>query len=97
MKAFNVLFALVFSNKPWAVWSPELEDHRCGNSDFPFLDNEIVRDQLYQLNVHNSIRPDGILPRVLKEIADVTARPLSIIYQRSWQSGEVPTAGQQQA
>ena len=32
----------------------------------------------------------GIHPRVLKELADVTAGPLSIICQRSCESGEVP-------
>ncbi|KFP51221.1 RNA-directed DNA polymerase from mobile element jockey, partial [Cathartes aura] len=61
-----------------------------GNNDFPFVDTEIVRDQLYQLNVHKSMGPDGIHPRVLKELADIMAGPLSIIYQRSWESGEVP-------
>ena len=35
--------------------------------------------------------PDGIHPRVLKEMAGVLAKPLSIIYQQSWLSGEVPT------
>ncbi|KFV96106.1 hypothetical protein N327_11049, partial [Fulmarus glacialis] len=56
----------------------------------PFVDTEIVRDQLYQLNVHKSMGPDGIHPRVLKELVDVMAGPLSIIYQRFWESGEVP-------
>ncbi|KFP51109.1 hypothetical protein N323_02338, partial [Cathartes aura] len=55
----------------------------------PFVDTEIVRDQPDQLNVHKSMGLDGIHPRVLKELADVMARPLSIIYQRSWESGEV--------
>ncbi|KAK4825967.1 hypothetical protein QYF61_003536 [Mycteria americana] len=74
----------------WAVQSPESEDHECGNSDFPFVDTEIVRDQLYQLNVHKSVGPDGIHPRVLKALADVVAGLLSIVYQSSWESGEVP-------
>ncbi|KAK4827324.1 hypothetical protein QYF61_016574 [Mycteria americana] len=91
-EAFNVFFALVFNNtdRPWAARSPESEDYECGNSDFPFVDTEIVRDQLCQLNVHKSMEPDGIHPTVLKELAGVMAGPLLIIYQRSWESGEVP-------
>ncbi|GAB0207632.1 hypothetical protein GRJ2_003228900 [Grus japonensis] len=77
------------SDRPWAVQSPESEDHKCGNSDFAFVENEIVRDQLYQLNVHKFMGPDSIHPRVLKELAHVTAGPLLNLYQRSWESEEV--------
>ena len=35
--------------------------------------------------------PDGIHLRVLKELAGVLAKPLYIIYQQSWLTGEVPT------
>jgi len=34
--------------------------------------------------------PDGIHPRVLKESVDVKGKTLPIIYQRSWEYGEVP-------
>ena len=34
--------------------------------------------------------PDGIQPRVRRELAEELAKPLSIIYQQSWLTGEVP-------
>jgi len=34
--------------------------------------------------------PDGIQPRVLRELAEVLTKPFSIIYQQSWLTSEVP-------
>ncbi|KAK4824035.1 hypothetical protein QYF61_009626 [Mycteria americana] len=50
----------------------------------------MVSDLLHHLDTHKSMGPDEIHPRVLKELAEVLTKPLSIIYQQSWLTGEVP-------
>ncbi|KFU92086.1 hypothetical protein M959_00552, partial [Chaetura pelagica] len=49
-----------------------------------------VRDQLSNLDIHKSMGPDGIHPWVLRELVGVIARPLSIIFGKSWATAEVP-------
>ncbi|KGL82453.1 RNA-directed DNA polymerase from mobile element jockey, partial [Tinamus guttatus] len=54
------------------------------------IQEETVSDLLLHLDTHKSMGSDGIHPRVLRELAEVLAKPLSIIYQKSWSTGEVP-------
>ncbi|GAB0176867.1 mitochondrial enolase superfamily member 1 [Grus japonensis] len=50
----------------------------------------MVSDLLHHLDTHKSMRLDWIHPGVLRELAEVLIRPLSMVYQQSWLNGEVP-------
>ncbi|XP_041279602.1 triadin isoform X2 [Onychostruthus taczanowskii] len=50
-----------------------------------------VQNRLRKLKVHKSMGRDKIQPWVLKELAEEVAMPLPNIFEKSWQSGGVPT------
>ncbi|KFW06029.1 RNA-directed DNA polymerase from mobile element jockey, partial [Fulmarus glacialis] len=54
------------------------------------IQEEAVNNLLGHPDTHRSMGPDGIHPRVLRELAKELAKPLSIIYQQSWLTGDVP-------
>ncbi|GAB0204048.1 hypothetical protein GRJ2_002870400 [Grus japonensis] len=69
---------------------PELEDRDREQNEAPIIQGEMVTNMLHDLDTHKSIGLDEIHPRVLKELAEVLTKPLSIIYQQSWLTKEVP-------
>ncbi|CAM5102330.1 unnamed protein product [Eretmochelys imbricata] len=85
----NAFFASVFTNKV-SSQTTALGSTAWGVGDQPSVEKEVVRDYLEKLDVHKSMGPDALHPRVLKELADVIAEPLAIIFENSWRSGEVP-------
>ncbi|KAK4820600.1 hypothetical protein QYF61_001906 [Mycteria americana] len=91
-EVLNAFFASVFNSKTSSLVTqpPESEDRDGNQNGAPIIQGEMVSDLLHHLDTHKSMGPDEILPRVLKELADVLTKPLSIIYQQSWLTGEVP-------
>ncbi|PKU32032.1 rna-directed dna polymerase from mobile element jockey-like [Limosa lapponica baueri] len=86
-------FASDFSSRTscsLSTQTPELEDRDGKQNETPIIQGEMVSDLLQHLDTHKSMGPDGIHPRVLRELAEVLTEPLSIIYQQSWLTGGVP-------
>lgn len=73
---------------------PELVDRDREQNKALIIQEYTVSVLLHHLDVHKSMGPDGIHPRVLRELVEVLAKPLSIICQQSWLSGEVPVGWQ---
>ena len=54
------------------------------------VDKEQVREHVNKLDTHKSTGPYGLHSQVLRKLAGITERPLSIIFERLWQLGNVP-------
>uniref|UniRef100_K7EZK6 Reverse transcriptase domain-containing protein n=1 Tax=Pelodiscus sinensis TaxID=13735 RepID=K7EZK6_PELSI len=88
-EVLNAFFASVFTDKVGS-WTSAPSDARWNDDGQPVVVKEQVRNYLEKLNVHKSMGPDLMHPRVLKELANVIEEPLAIIFEKSWRSGEIP-------
>ncbi|RMC21781.1 hypothetical protein DUI87_02650 [Hirundo rustica rustica] len=92
-EVLNAYFASVFSEETTCLQDncpPGLVDGVREQNGPLIIQEEAVIELLKCLDIHKSMGPDGIHPRVMRELADELAKPLSIIYHQSWRTGEVP-------
>ncbi|KAK4806541.1 hypothetical protein QYF61_021377 [Mycteria americana] len=86
----EVSLASVFNSKTscsLGTQPPELEDRDAEQNEAPIIQGEMVSDLLHHIDKHRSMGPDGIHPRVLRELVEVLTKPLSILSQQSWLTG----------
>ncbi|KAK4826708.1 hypothetical protein QYF61_010923 [Mycteria americana] len=92
-EVLNAFFASVFNTKTscsLGTQPPVVEDGDGEQNEAPTIQGQMVSDLLHHLDTHKSMGLDGIHPRVLRELAEVLTKPLSILYQQSWLTREVP-------
>ena len=88
----NAFFALIFNAKTSSLESQTLDvtERVWVKEDFPLVEVDLVRGHVSRTDAHTFMGLCGMHPHVLRELSEVIAELLSIIFERSCQMGEVP-------
>lgn len=86
----NNQFSSVFTNED-LVNIPPCPDTSGGNTiEDLYFNSETVYKKIRSLKISSSSGPDGLSSKFLSDYADVLAAPLTIIFNKSMESGQVP-------
>ncbi|XP_076049734.1 uncharacterized protein LOC143030470 [Oratosquilla oratoria] len=82
-------FVSVFTSEPIGP-IPQAPGHTDIVAAAPYLDRAKVFKKLSSINTSKSCGPDEIHPRLVKELADLIAQPITVLYRKSLDYGELP-------
>jgi len=91
-EVLNACCVPVFNGKTscsQSTQTTELEDRDGEQNEAPIIQGELDSNLLHCSDIHKSMGLDEIHPRVLKELAAVLTKPLSIICPLSWLTRDV--------
>jgi len=82
VELLNAFFVYIARGCPEEPHTPEVPEEVRIKEEFALADENWVKDQLSNLDIRKSMGPDGMLLWVLRELAEVTVRPLSKIFAK---------------
>ena len=85
----NSYFASVFMVEDTSGM-PELQESQGAQVSVVAITKEKVLGKLKRLKVDKSPGPDGLHPRILKEIAEEIVEALVVVFQESLEAGRIP-------
>ena len=68
----------------------EVRERVWGTKNFLLLEEDLNRERAGKISAHKFMGPVGLHPRVLRELVEVIAELLSMIFERPWRTGELP-------
>ncbi|CAM5162260.1 unnamed protein product [Natator depressus] len=90
-EVLNDLFVSVLTKKVGGDWTSTIVNTRENEvGSEAKIGKEQVKNYLDKLDVFKSPGPDEMHPRILKELTEEISEPLTIIFEKSWKTEEIP-------